>query len=200
MPEEVIIFPINVELGKFYKVPCILNLAGGLVPINSYLHNDKKIIGVDFRHWHIDWRFVNAKFYQQELVGRNETWPISAREVGFPLVYYTIPPHDVYLKWASNTTKIHYRTLKCKRNYSAGKFFTDRFDPINDFTKRMESHFRGSKLKQVDGVLICPHKGVHIDTNCKDENGNYVCPGHLLRFNPKTLKCVKPQIKKHKHQ
>lgn len=193
---EVIYFPENPEIGNFYKVPCVKNLKGEYVPINSYLHEDKKIIGVDFKHWHIDWRFVSVSFWKSEVEWymNNTTKNRSFREGGIPMVLAK-PNGEINFDYNDNTTtfstQIFYKKRKYKRDYGVRNFFQENKSLPSSWMIKMSELFCGSKLKKDGNKLICPHKGVVIDKNCKDKNGNYICPGHMLRFNPDTLECVR---------
>lgn len=196
MSQEVIRFPNNVEIGKFYIVPCVKNMNGHYIPINSYLHDDKKLIGATFKHWHIDWRFVSDSFWQSEVGWYNERTARakSSREGGIPIALMdkSKATHESTTAISEN---IFYKKRKCKRPYSVYSFFEDHKTFPAKWVETLSNHFCGSKLKQDGDKLICPHKGILIDKNCKDADGNYVCPGHLLRFNPKTLMCIKNKNK-----
>lgn len=194
---EQILFPVNVEVGKYYTVPCVKVISGIYLAISSYLHNDKKIIGIGFDHWHIDWRFVSENVWQSECVNsKYSSYGSIVREVGIPVVYNDDPEQNTLQGYNHPITStydktVYYKRLLCKREYSAGQFFELKSLPDNNWVPKMQKHFCGSKLKREGDKLICPHKGILIDKKCKDKEGNYVCPGHLLRFNPETLECIK---------
>jgi len=195
MPEQ-IIFPVDVEVGKYYKVPCVKAKAiypfmdWNYIPINSHLHEDVKVIGFKHRHWHIDWRFANRELFNDRVKGARDE---SSKEVAS--VISLMETHELDENFmVTDSEEIFYRRLKCKRRYQAGDFFSGSFYQMqkskNSWPIQLSKKFCSAKLKEINGQFICPHKGVVIDKNCKDHDGNYVCPGHLLRFNPKTLQVV----------
>lgn len=199
-------FPENVEVGKFYTVPHIwmepgkaytTEKKGCFIPVNTHLHEDEKVIGFKPKHWHIDWRFVSQRLWKAKIEGGRNSWTLNAysegkQEVANILVYD--PPNEYQYSNSVTHTEIVYRRVKCKRLYRAGIFhdFDIHKQPKNCWSFRLPKKFCNAKLKEVDGKLICPHKGAHIDKNCKDAEGNYVCPAHLLKFDPITLKVVQP--------
>lgn len=188
---EVILFPENVQVGKFYTVPHVQNVWGEYWPINSYLHEDAKIIKFPYKHWHIDWRFVHNTLYFEECISIWE--PPSFVEVKKVLNLLDGELNDEIpfdKRYTTFNPEVHYKKVKCKRNYGAAMFSTDNRKKLKGWPKDLARHFCKSKLKEVDGQLICPHKGIVIDRNCKDMDGNYVCPGHLLKFNPETLSVI----------
>lgn len=191
MAQKVIRFPENVMVGKFYTVPCVKNAKGEFIPISSYLHEDKKVINVPHKHWHIDWRFVSKEVWAEEIGSFDKDYR-GKREAGIALFLISKQNHG---EWNPHTTtfykKVHYVLRKCIRKYRAAKFYDIKRPEYYLWPQKLSEVFCGSKLKQKGDTLICPHKGVLIDKNCKDKEGNYVCPGHLLRFNPSTLTCLK---------
>lgn len=202
---EQIIFPQNVELGKYYLVSCVLAPRGTFyaaptkdefIPINSHLHEDKKVIGVDFKHWHIDWRFVSKRMWDAKIKGGENNWNQTQAssegklEVKLVVVLSGTQKGISVSRNVSDET-IYYKKRKCIRPYSAPLFYEHDIHRMpKGWPQELSKVFCNSKLKKVGDSLICPHKGTHIDKNCKDTNGNYVCPSHLLRFDPITLKVV----------
>ena len=179
-------FPVNPVVGKYYVVPCVKNMCGEFIPINSYLHEDKKIIGFPESHWHIDWRFIPEGPYRD--ITTHEHRPPSKRQAESVItVYNSMQP----ARYSSETVEIHYKRMLCKREYGVSLFFAHHPQYLTmGWPVRLQKKFSCSSLKEIEGQLICPHKGIAIDKNCKDAEGNYVCPGHLLRFDPGTLKAV----------
>jgi hypothetical protein len=204
--KEAIRFPENVEVGKFYDVPHVWMDAGrtytteskgGFIPINTHLHSDEKLIGFKYKHWHIDWRFVDGRLWKQKIEGGRNGWSAFATSEGKQEVANVIIYDASGATGHQNTVffdDVVYRRVKCKRHYRAGSFhdLDIHKHPVDGWVLKMPKVFCNSKLKEVDGKLICPHKGAHIDRNCKDSEGNYVCPAHLLKFDPITLKVVQP--------
>lgn len=185
-------FPADVQIGNYYQVPCIAlpdshNLHSKdcpYVPVSTHLHEDTKVIGFPHLHWHIDWRFA----------GRNLTGTLpkyfipdafTAREQTGVVFHLKMGDFDL-------PTDIHYRKLKCKRKSLAGLLIDNRHKMFvkDDWVWKLPKAFCKSKLKEMNGQLVCPHKGAIIDKNCTDKEGNYVCPAHLLRFNPQTHQVV----------
>ena len=208
---EEIKFPKNVEVGKFYIVPCVWQQKGmryasqkmgRYIPVNSHLHEDKKVIGADFLHWHIDWRFVETRLWKQRIEGGYENGfydpAYKATEGKLEVANVIIYHKDAYRHYSNGTDDkmIYYRRLKCKRPYMVKTFFeNDIFrQPAKSWVFSLSEKFCNSQLKKDGDRLICPHKGIAIDKNCKDKDGNYICPGHLLRFNPDTLQVIPNRI------
>lgn len=204
MPQklEEIRFPKNPEVGKYYMVPCIRVTAAlwdgdEYCPVNTHLHEDSKIIKFKYKHWHIDWRFVSRPMHKRKVVETdfNRKDGMIKSEAAQIIVLDEI---DFNLN-STTDHNIYYKRLKCKRQYLAGGFHgTPYYQNITNTNKEnwidcLAETFSGSKLKEINGQLICPHKGAVIDRNCKDADGNFVCPAHLLRFNPETLEAIKPK-------
>lgn len=190
---EEIIFPVNVQVGKFYSVPHIKNAAGEFIPINSHLHEDKKIINFPLKHWHVDWRFLSNEIYEYETSNCINSF-IEGKTI---LCLHHESEIGVWLpRWVTSSIQVVYLKRKCKRSYSAGNFFQENPGRVRNtnWVGELAKTFCHSKLKKVGGKLICPHKGIVIDESCKDLDGNYVCPGHLLKFNPETLQVVQHTI------
>jgi hypothetical protein len=191
---EVIKFPKNVIRNKYYQVPCV-RIPGPsrhckkdyFVPINSYLHEDSKIINFYWKHWHIDWRFMPNRL-TTKIVDASSFEPAYMRKIGTIVVF----DKDRTTWLSTDDSNIYYKKIKCIQEYNANDFF-DKSGLTKTNTQwitNISKCFKSAKLKQVDGELICPHKGIVIDKSCKDEHGNYVCPGHLLRFNSETHECI----------
>ena len=191
---EKIIFPENPIVGKYYQVPHVQNNLGEMIPINSYLHTDLKYIKFELPHWHIDWRFVSKELYRFffddfQLKRTNHSY----EQLRTVICLINEEMNDKYYWDKRKTTfdkQVHYKKVKYKRLYAISSFEKDNPEQMKQWPKNLREAFCKSKLKKVGNHLICPHKGMLIDRNCKDENGNYVCPGHLLKFDPFTLKAI----------
>lgn len=194
---EKIKFPKDVVVGKRYLVPCVriggysdFGLRTSYVPINSYLHDDIKVIGFKNKHWHIDWRFVSERMMADIKFGHGLIGlPIPVQRTGLVVLY----DKNKQFSNSTNDLTIYYRQRVCLREYNNNECFLKNKIADNvpgKWVENLSAHFKCSKLKESDGQLICPHKGVVIDKTLIDDKGNYVCPGHLLRFNPKTLEVV----------
>lgn len=207
MKEERIIFPENVEVGNFYDVPHVWMdrgmeytgpKKGMFIPINTHLHDDKKVLKFKWKHWHIDWRFVSEVFWKLKIAHETDFDGKKSSKGKLEVANIVILREDDPEKWHTNGISdptIYYRRVKCKRQYFANTFYERDIHlhtkyKHNNWLIELPKLFCNSKLKQVGSALICPHKGAHIDKNCKDTDGNYVCPAHLLRFDPVTLKCI----------
>jgi hypothetical protein len=158
------------------------------------MHEDEKVIGFKIKHWHIDWRFIETSFWRSEVFNGSRWSSIGKRETARIVCYNKSSEYVIEQGLYSNFTdddKIYYRKLKCKRGYSCGEYFDYDFErDLRTWTHKLPKVFCKSKLKEKNGQLVCPHKGIIIDKNTKDKDGNYVCPGHLLRFNPDSLLVV----------
>lgn len=67
----------TVEVGRFYLVNTVQRIDGATLPIHGPLHEDAEIINFPHLHWHIDWRFVDKRTYQDYFAagcGRRMPW------------------------------------------------------------------------------------------------------------------------------
>lgn len=159
------------EVGKFYRVPCLLVEGGfdGLdwVPVIGPKHADAEL-GVDFEHFHIDWRFVPERFF-------------------FHSNHVRGTPHgriiSTDLPWSSFRQGIFgslvLKQMKCKRLMPVfPKAPAERLWSAMEISQQA----RCNKLK--DGHT-CPHRNIDLRPFEKAD-GTAICPGHGLRWNMRT--------------
>lgn len=151
----------RLQVGKFYLVNTVIREFGKkIIPIHGALHEDAEIINFPFEHWHIDWRFVDARtyeFYRKAGGGwfMPWAWPINRDNSIGPVVR---------------------RKLKCKRQFGP-------YMPKERilWLRALEEKYRDAKMKN----LICPHKGLPCNATPTVDNV-VICRGHGLAFNVKT--------------
>lgn len=186
-----IIFPSDVQLGKYYKVPHVFcnDFYGvkGFIPINTPLHEDKDYINFEHLHFHCDWRFLNSRYYKS--ICRDINFPnYELRSEVSKVILTTLRDGKINTKGS-----IVYKAVRAKRKYANNTYFQILETPIRieGWRKKIQDAFCGDHLRQNElGQYVCPHKGAIIDLTHVDENGNAVCPAHLLRFDVKTKKAI----------
>lgn len=190
---EKILFPKDVEIGKFYLVPHVFayswydDLKNIFIPINSPKHSDKEYINVSSLHYHVDWRFLDTRIYNRVCRDpwyENEKIRNEAAYAVFEEKLYT----GLSQSFKQIEDKIEYKKVKCKRPYSVWLMKSELPAMYNSWPIKMQKGYCGQSLRiNEHGQYVCPHKGTIIDTKHVDEEGNIVCPAHQLRFNSKTL-------------
>lgn len=151
----------ELEVGKFYLVNTVVaNKTMEIIPVHGPLHNDAEVINFPHDHWHIDWRFVNGRMY-------DEYFKLGG---GF-LMPWAWPINEAF-----STGEVTRRRMKCKRKF--GPYVPPTRVP---WLKKLEARYRGAKMKN----LICPHKGLPCNAT-PVVNGVVVCRGHGLAFDVAT--------------
>ena len=164
--------PKRAEVGAFYSVPCVRVPFGfyGMkwAPVIGPKHRDVEL-GVDWEHWHVDWRFVpDATLHQA-------------------IAYSTIQsPHG---KVVSNDNPERWGEQKLtgpsvlKRHLCLREMPDFPAAPKPEWAAmEVAQRARCDKLK--DGHT-CPHRGIDLRPFEK-EDGTAVCPGHGLRWDLRT--------------
>ena len=166
--------PVDVEVGKMYRVPCVRRLytrdaadfsGSGWVPVIGPIHDDKEVIGFAPLHLHRDTRFEDTsrdwrlntplgRLARVESVGVHEA-------LGIP-----IPIRHQY----------SLRQRKCRR-------LTDVWTPVR-FTQSLEEAYRRCRIGP-DG--LCPHRGIPLAIGARLKDGSTVCAGHGLRWSAEGL-------------
>jgi len=161
-------------IGKFYRVPCVLlpqsrPFYGGMhfVPVIGPKHSDEEL-GVDWEHFHVDWRFVPLR----SLLAASE---FSAQCTPQGKVISS-DHEDTFTHALSGKTVLKLR--QCRR---AMPDFPQSLGPKWAF---MESQQRKRCDKLKDGH-ICPHRGIDLRPFVKPD-GTAICPGHGLHWDLKT--------------
>lgn len=159
------------KIGKTYDVKCVqirefaYGLDGGVanrayfddklwVPVIGDMHTDVDIINFKHPHYHVDWRFVDAKSYRAAIKVRN------VKEFIFSIVIV-----DVNIR---ETQVMPRRMIRQFFNYPS---------PIR-FTEELEEHYKNARLKN----HRCPHQGADLRSVAPNADGHLVCPLHGLRF------------------
>lgn len=181
-------------IGEFYLVPCILKesiiqgfdnsnsewiIKDGelylppaiawnkketeVYPIINHLHHDKEN-GQDYKHYHIDYRFVIC--YEAPF--------------GLPIVKmidsYNFAPRTRYnLIDENNEYNVEYHKLKCIRQTNLG---------IGGFVNRSKLH-----SKCISSKNRCPHRKYDLSQEVP-VNGIITCPLHGLKFNSESKQLI----------
>jgi hypothetical protein len=158
------------EVGVFYRVPCIRVrqefFGEKWVPVIGPKHRDVEL-GVDWEHWHIDWRFASKRMF----VG------CSRGSLGVPhgSVISNDSP-DPFTPALTGTPELKRR--KCQRL-------------MPDFPARprpawaaMEAAQRARCDRLKDGHT-CPHRGIDLRP-FEQADGTAICPSHGLRWDMRT--------------
>ena len=158
--------PLEVEVGKLYKVPCIRRVrANGdddveWIPVIGPVHDDKEAIGFPHLHVHHDTRFsdLNLNLFMGSLarLGRVERLDKEVLQAD---------------RWFKADLRFSMRRRRCKRQ-------TDCWRPVH-FTEALEEQHRHCRIG-ADG--LCPHRGIPLALGHKLADGSTVCAGHGLRW------------------
>lgn len=161
---------MKAEIGKFYRVPCVMTKSWGseIIPINGPLHEDREIIGFDPEHWHIDWRFVSHAFFK-----------LTSARASEPRKIHSIVACKMMT--SRGTSEVFFKRLKCKRPMPDYPTLQDGAE----WLPALEKLFRDAKLN----CMICPHRGISLESAIP-VNGVAVCPGHGLAWNLETGRLV----------
>jgi hypothetical protein len=163
--------PSQTVIGRYYEVPCLvlpfINQIAGYgpdvphIPVQLPSHHDKEL-GVEFEHFHIDWRFVGKASYEANLKGSR-----------YPLMGCIVGNID--------RGKLEYRRMQCKREMPSFPA------TANDVFARFEAKYQ--KLCINPDKPVCPHRGVDLRTapiEIIDGKAVLICPGHGLGWDAET--------------
>jgi hypothetical protein len=153
-------------VGQFYSVNSVIRLIDdAIIPVHGPLHEDAEIIKYPYDHWHIDWRFINKRLYQDyfDRGGRflmPWAWPINANQT---------------------TGVVQRRRMQCKRQF-------EQYAPVKlvPWLKRLEEKYSNARMKN----FICPHKGLPCNATPVDGN-TVICRGHGLAFDVETGELIR---------
>lgn len=169
------------KVGKTYEVPCarikhdVLDKEGFLVnrlyvfdenewvPIMGEKHCDTHIIGFQWEHYHIDWRFVSTSRFRKRMFARTSKNYVLAEVITTQHIY--------------ETKTMPLRMIRKMPEYP---------NPIR-FTEALETHYANATAKK----YRCPHQGVDLSSIAPNDKGQIVCPLHGLRFCKNSLKLIK---------
>lgn len=157
--------PVNVVVGKMYKVPCIRrvhsgkfrDLSGrGWIPVLGPIHDDEELIGFASPHLHNDSRFLTVKGNRVHSDSLSRLGTVTCLGDGF-----------VHLGPVQYALKLR----MCRR-------LTDVWTPVR-FTRPLEEAYRRCRIGP-DG--LCPHRGIPLALGARLQDGSIVCAGHGLRW------------------
>lgn len=148
-----------------YKVLCAKTKEnsywkGQYIPVNGKPHKDEEL-GVDWEHYHVDWRFIPEKDrvkYAGDHGHFNNT----------DYYYIVIRKEDVeFLEW---------RTSEHKTSFEPAQYFAH-------WIIRLEKEYTGKRCKGKK----CPHKGADLSDCIPNSNREITCPYHGLLINSDTM-------------
>lgn len=153
----------NPIVGKFYLVPCVEVLSpyvayykkGEFAPMMGEPHTDSEI-GVNFLHYHYDWRFVN----------------LQKQGAAFFMNPYS---PAINLDPSGRGINPFSKEIVCKKK----RLRRLTVDFPGFLAKTLEPLYRESAL--VD-CRTCPHRGFDLGNIPPGEDGNVICPGHGLKW------------------
>ena len=164
----------NVRVGKYYSVPCVYwNNYRFHVPIIGPLHEDVEHINFPHAHWHIDWRFVRAYWYQS-LVKYKHPVPVFA---------VVVCQKNTVGAVSRMNTRLKREMPEFQTAYSRDG---EDKHPV-PWLSSLEDAYAGSTLKP---GLVCPHRGLPL-AGCPVVDGAVVCPGHALKWDVTTGKLIR---------
>lgn len=162
------------EIGKFYKVPCVwaeefYHARNIWIPVIGPLHEDKEHIKFEPRHWHIDWRFAQARFIYP-------AWRSP---------YATVLCKDLASWRTPNVLNTKGPELKRRKMLRDWPTYPAELVERN-WLPKLRKAFAGCTLKP---GAVCPHRGIPLEHAAR-EGDVVTCPGHGLRWNVKTGELV----------
>lgn len=162
------------EVGKFYKVPCVRGAWGSETyirdwPVMGSLHEDGEIIKFPHQHYHIDWRFVQAR-----IIGVDDGLDVLRRGRTFLEHQYAIP----LITWARlNPDGLPPPVMRRRKCQRAHHLPFER--PAITWMPKLEAAHATCKLTG----LVCPHRGYDLSHEPVADDGTITCPMHGLRWN-----------------
>jgi hypothetical protein len=152
--------PTEVEVGRFYRVPCARHNRGSWLPLIGPIHEDREIIGFKPVHVHVDSRFVHDSYGYT-------WWPSTDMiKLGKPL--------SLTFNWSEAVLPgLQFQAMRrmCRRKALC-------WQPVK-FTRELEAVYQGCRIGP-DG--ICPHRKIPLALGARLQDGSTVCAGHGLRW------------------
>lgn len=174
--------PVEVVVGRSYLVPVVTSPKevmsdprNGTVPVFGPLHADPDLVdwGNDWRHLHIDWRFVSPRVFQ---IARERLEDQSRNGFYSIVVWEDISKRD--------GLDVFMARRKCHRQWEeCGSF------PAVQATKWVNFEQRFARARLDPQTMLCPHRGMCLRGLPVDDDV-VTCPGHGLRWNVKTGQMV----------
>lgn len=177
------------EVGKFYMVPCVFvspphrslwHPRDGWVPVLGPKHSDKEFLNFEWEHFHIDWRFVGRRNYEDAAGGLSRF--AQGRVLTSAQGYYKLPDAGTL------------RRRVCRRAMPDFPAAGGRVANLVDIPGDVGRHARPWRHMEVAQAFvcnklkpgnICPHRGIDLTPFIK-EDGTVICPGHGLRWDTAT--------------
>jgi hypothetical protein len=150
--------PTQVEVGRFYRVPCARHNRGSWLPLIGPIHEDREIIGFKPVHVHVDSRFV----------GDTPLYPTDMLKLGKPL--------SLTSYWSDVDAVLPGLQFQAMRRMCRRQALC--WQPVK-FTRELEAVYQGCRIGP-DG--ICPHRGIPLAVGARLQDGSTVCVGHGLRW------------------
>ena len=199
------IAPTHYEVGRFYRVPCVwaswpnLGSTPGWWPVLGPQHEDEEFIDFPYQHYHVDHRFLNAKWREDLISARGGGGGVcmtfsavitsmniangsSASRGGVPAFAQT--DHNGTERMPEDDSWFRVRRLKCKAQWPE---YPRR---LARWLKYLERAYQGQKLRR---GRFCPHRGTDLST-IKPDGDVVTCPLHGLCWNVRTGELVPQQF------
>ena len=188
------------QVGRFYNVLHVRtkwpdeydNRKPHWVPVIGPAHNDIEVIGFEPEHWHVDFRFLDARTKRRAAAKDIEgaevyslpvsaIWPedydsTSRHRSGY-ITVSSIPSADPVI---DSSRYLRVKRSRCKADYPGSPFTLP-------WLRELERAYADTRLK---AGLICPHKGADLSTFEPDERDCVTCPLHGLTWNVRTGELV----------
>lgn len=165
----------GVTVGKFYRVPAVRvarwhGWRDIWIAVIGPKHEDAEIVGFPWQHFHVDWRFVQRRIFDQLSWIRGPTYVHA---------YPIQDPDGAGTKVILEGPVL--RRMKCKRTL-AGPFPRE----AAHWIPKLEEKFACARL--VNG--LCPHRGIPVSAMHRDGDV-LTCPGHGLRWSATTGELIR---------
>lgn len=165
----------GVTVGKFYRVSAVRvhewhGLCNSWVLVVGPKHEDREIIGFQWEHFHVDWRFAPKRVFDYLVSIRDEESGVHGWTVLDPDTH----GNRVILEGPT------LRRMKCKRDVPPYPSQRATWLP------KLRERFACAKLTNGH----CPHRGIPVSA-MRREGDVLVCPGHGLRWSATTGELIR---------
>lgn len=167
-------------IGEFYKVPCVEWMYFGRKdwwPVIGPRHNDERIIGFAYDHYHVDYRFLNRS--QRAFLDMPLTYARPHAVFTSPLAPMRFSEVPVEAPSAVPTLK----RRKCSGEYPV---YPHKDAP---WKRKLEEAYECASMK----AGVCPHQGVSL-SGLQIVDGVVTCPLHGLRWKVDTGALVRTTV------
>lgn len=191
------------QVGRFYEVPCVRARylrRTAWWPVMGPRHDDREHIRFPYVHWHVDWRFVpqavadcwgESSVFDLPICAYMVIDPATGETFGsaYPLYGAALAngsaqrgaEAQIVARLDQGMEGWHERRRKRCRRADFPEY------PSNArWMERLETAYRGESARTPGGKLVCPHRGMALDSVPADDYGCVTCPLHGLRWDART--------------